>query len=205
MVSFSCDHCQNVFTKPRIGTHLQACRSPTVSCIDCGTVFDRRTVRSHKSCISESEKYGPRRTKSDDTFCVNCQLKLNGAVHAKQHYDSKKHRAKLRRDKQSVSRQQVQDGACTKRGDRNINGRCTSKQLPGTRGVKKVIIKVLKKAPNRTLHINILLARVAEQVGLPSSLKLSALVTSKVHASSRFGISNEDVTLRRRSKQMKRK
>lgn len=100
MVSFSCDDCQNVFTKPKVERHLYNCSTSTVSCIDCGTVFDRRTVRAHTSCIIEAEKYGPHRTKSDSTFCVTCQLQLNGAVHAEQHYNSKKHRANLRKAKQ---------------------------------------------------------------------------------------------------------
>ncbi|PXF43719.1 hypothetical protein BWQ96_06549 [Gracilariopsis chorda] len=102
MVSFSCDACQNVFTKPKVERHLYNCPTSTVSCIDCGTVFDRHTIRAHTSCITEAEKYGPRRTKSDSTFCVTCYLQLNGAVHAEQHYNSKKHRANIRKAKRKI-------------------------------------------------------------------------------------------------------
>lgn len=116
MVSFSCDKCQNVFTKPKVVRHLLSCKTQSVSCIDCGVVFDKKTVREHKSCISEAEKYAPKNTSSTEctqTFCGICKLALNGAVHALQHYDSKKHRAAERKLKEAEKRTKQENKAPT--------------------------------------------------------------------------------------------
>jgi LYAR-type C2HC zinc finger len=102
MVSFCCDNCQDVMTKPKVLAHFGTCRTRNVSCIDCGVTFDRHTVRAHTSCITEEAKYGPKsavKKENSQTFCVDCDLALNGAVAAAQHYDSKKHKATLRRKK----------------------------------------------------------------------------------------------------------
>jgi hypothetical protein len=102
MVSFCCDNCQDVMTKPKVLAHFGTCRTRNVSCIDCGVTFDRHTVRAHTSCITEEAKYGPKsavKKENSQTFCVDCDLALNGAVAAAQHYESKKHKATLRRKK----------------------------------------------------------------------------------------------------------
>lgn len=101
MVSFCCDNCQEVITKPKVQRHLLRCRNSKVSCLDCQQTFDLRTVGSHNSCISEAEKYGPKyaSARSRETYCSLCELELNNAVHAEQHYASKKHRAAIRRSK----------------------------------------------------------------------------------------------------------
>lgn len=78
--------------------HFLRCRTQHVSCIDCGIVFDQVTVGRHTSCVTEQEKHGPKTGNAcTQSHCGVCKLKLNGAVHALQHYDSKKHRAGLRR------------------------------------------------------------------------------------------------------------
>lgn len=102
MVSFSCDACQNVFTKPRIERHMGSCHTSSVSCIDCGIVFTHATIRGHTSCITEAEKYGDKKASKQCTRnrCGLCDINLNGAVHAEQHYNSKKHRAQERKQKQ---------------------------------------------------------------------------------------------------------
>jgi LYAR-type C2HC zinc finger len=97
MVSFICDLCQEVKTKPKALAHFSSCRSPTMSCIDCGITFTARTIGPHTSCMTEAFKYGPRSANVDSqTYCGTCALPLNGAVHALQHYESKKHRKNKR-------------------------------------------------------------------------------------------------------------
>jgi hypothetical protein len=89
-------------TKPKVLAHFSSCRTRSVSCIDCGVTFDRKTVRPHTSCITEEAKYGPKsghKKANSQTFCVDCDLALPGAVAAVQHYESKKHKAVLRRKK----------------------------------------------------------------------------------------------------------
>lgn len=105
MVSFSCDHCQNVFTRARIDRHFLSCRTHSVSCIDCGTVFDSYTVKQHTSCITEAEKYEGRGRphQSSKSYCTICNLDIPGLVAAEQHYQSKKHRANERRQKANAN------------------------------------------------------------------------------------------------------
>lgn len=113
MVSFSCDVCQDVVTKPKVIRHMQRCRGgrSVVSCLDCQRTFDIHTVRAHTSCITETEKFGPKKVNGNkETYCQTCHLELNGAVHALQHYESKKHRAALRRIVQT-KKNQVNNGA----------------------------------------------------------------------------------------------
>lgn len=113
MVSFCCDDCQEVVTKPKVQRHLMQCRNSKVSCLDCQQTFDLHSVGYHTSCISEAEKYGPKwaAERTREKYCSLCQLELNNAVHAEQHYASKKHRAALRRSngKKSAS---VQNDIC---------------------------------------------------------------------------------------------
>lgn len=101
MVSFICDGCQDVKTKPKAMAHFSSCRScSTMSCIDCGVTFTTRTIGAHTSCVTEAAKYGPRSSATiavdSQTHCNTCSLDLNGAVHALQHYESKKHKKMLR-------------------------------------------------------------------------------------------------------------
>lgn len=107
MVSFICDGCQDVKTKPKALAHFAACRAcATMSCIDCGVTFSARTIRAHTSCVTEAAKYGPRTSAAvaadTQTRCATCALALNGAVHALQHYESKKHKKMLRAAKSTT-------------------------------------------------------------------------------------------------------
>ena len=81
---------------------MGSCRTNSVSCIDCGTIFTHATIRGHTSCITEADKYGDKNASKRCTpsRCGLCNLNLNGAVHAEQHYNSKKHRAQERKQKQ---------------------------------------------------------------------------------------------------------
>ncbi|GAA94200.1 uncharacterized protein L969DRAFT_16421 [Mixia osmundae IAM 14324] len=71
MVSFSCEGCGDVITKPKLKTHFPRCKAP-VTCIDCNKTFDSPAQFSpHTSCISEAEKYeksvykGPKKSTAD--------------------------------------------------------------------------------------------------------------------------------------------
>jgi hypothetical protein len=89
-------------TKPKVLAHFASCRTRSVSCIDCGVTFDAKTVRPHTSCITEEAKYGPKsgqKKANSPAFCADCDLVLQGSVAAVQHYESKKHKAVLRRKK----------------------------------------------------------------------------------------------------------
>jgi hypothetical protein len=101
MVSFSCDNCQDVVTKPKVIYHFQSCRTQSVSCIDCGVVFNSHSVKAHTSCISEAQKHGPKGggRQNTESYCADCSLPLNGAVHSLQHYESKKHKSAVRKKK----------------------------------------------------------------------------------------------------------
>ncbi|KAJ8901736.1 hypothetical protein NDN08_003942 [Rhodosorus marinus] len=109
MVSFSCDKCQDVVKKAKVENHIWQCRAPSVSCVDCGRNFDGKNVKGHSSCITEREKYedgvgkpgggASAAQRSSDAVCQVCNLQLNGAVMAVQHYQSKKHRGAERRQK----------------------------------------------------------------------------------------------------------
>lgn len=109
MVSFSCDNCQDVVTKPKVLTHFRSCGTRTVSCIDCGSTFTCQSVKPHTSCVSEEVKYGPReaglKKENGENFCVDCNLPLNGAVARCQHYESRKHKANVRRKQASQNKE----------------------------------------------------------------------------------------------------
>jgi cell growth-regulating nucleolar protein len=58
MVSFICDTCQDTVKKPKVPQHMQRCRGCwSLSCIDCGVSFDKQSIGSHTSCVTEEEKY----------------------------------------------------------------------------------------------------------------------------------------------------
>ncbi|KAJ4459846.1 putative cell growth-regulating nucleolar protein [Paratrimastix pyriformis] len=58
MVTFCCDCCNASLKKGKVKQHLQSCcRGSSVSCIDCGKVFQGFDFEQHNSCISEAEKY----------------------------------------------------------------------------------------------------------------------------------------------------
>lgn len=60
MVWFQCESCGENLKKPKLQNHFRACAARKLSCIDCGVVFDQQSVQVHTSCVSETEKYGPK-------------------------------------------------------------------------------------------------------------------------------------------------
>jgi len=57
MVSFQCNACGDVCTKPKLDKHRGQCQS-SFDCIDCGKRFDvPADYKGHTTCISEAEKY----------------------------------------------------------------------------------------------------------------------------------------------------
>lgn len=57
MVSFNCQRCADVVKKPKIPSHAQQCGSKAFTCVDCMVTFDLDTIRDHKECISEVQRY----------------------------------------------------------------------------------------------------------------------------------------------------
>lgn len=59
MVYFQCELCIQTLKKKQVERHYSAeCRqSHKFSCLTCYQIFDRATIVSHTSCISEEEKY----------------------------------------------------------------------------------------------------------------------------------------------------
>ena len=58
MVTFSCDHCQQSVTKPKVDSHRARCHNCWyLTCIDCSKTLDVETSKAHTQCISEAEKY----------------------------------------------------------------------------------------------------------------------------------------------------
>jgi cell growth-regulating nucleolar protein len=57
MVSFTCNHCQDVVKKPKVQGHANTCGSYSFTCVDCMHVFDLNTIKAHTSCVSEEDKY----------------------------------------------------------------------------------------------------------------------------------------------------
>ncbi|KAG0628245.1 hypothetical protein M758_1G012500 [Ceratodon purpureus] len=60
MVWFQCESCGENLKKPKLQNHFRGCAARKLSCIDCGVVFDQQSVQVHTSCVSETEKYGPK-------------------------------------------------------------------------------------------------------------------------------------------------
>ena len=59
MVTFQCETCTKVLKKKQVENHyLHECRSAEYfTCVGCGSVFDKKTIKAHTSCITEAEKY----------------------------------------------------------------------------------------------------------------------------------------------------
>ncbi|RNF06154.1 RNA binding protein [Trypanosoma rangeli] len=57
MVSFTCNACQDVVKKPKVNGHAMQCGGASFTCVDCMNVFDLHTIKTHTSCITETEKY----------------------------------------------------------------------------------------------------------------------------------------------------
>eukprot|EP01024_Parvocaulis_polyphysoides_P017808 TRINITY_DN1784_c0_g4_i1.p1 TRINITY_DN1784_c0_g4~~TRINITY_DN1784_c0_g4_i1.p1 ORF type:complete len:324 (-),score=69.55 TRINITY_DN1784_c0_g4_i1:180-1151(-) len=57
MVWFYCDDCGESIKKPKLQNHYGRCSAHSFTCIDCSRVFDRKTVQSHTSCVTEKDKY----------------------------------------------------------------------------------------------------------------------------------------------------
>lgn len=62
MVSFSCDHCQEIIKKPKL-KHHHCSHTQSFSCIDCSKTFSANEYQTHTSCISEFQKYHAKDTK----------------------------------------------------------------------------------------------------------------------------------------------
>lgn len=172
MVSFSCDDCQNVFTRKRIDGHFYRCRTRSVSCIDCGCVFDASSVKRHTSCITEAEKYeggGVGVCSTDpNKYCTICKLQLPGLVAAAQHYNSKKHKknecaaaaavkaAAAATVTVSVAKKEIEKHAAEAEAEeaKECGGRVSSK------AVKKVMKTILKKQPKRRMKLKSLITAV---------------------------------------------
>lgn len=57
MVSFQCNHCADILTKPKLDKHRAGCRA-SFDCIDCGRHFETPAdYKGHTSCITEAEKH----------------------------------------------------------------------------------------------------------------------------------------------------
>lgn len=223
MVSFSCDKCQNVFTKPKVERHFPSCRTRSVSCIDCSVVFDKHSVRKHMSCISEAEKYAPKNKSSTEctqTFCGKCKLTLNGAVHALQHYESKKHRAAERKIKAAEQQKEKESKASppapapetepapvaeivVKKSKSEVTAAEKRKKQKNDKkkkekkplGIKKAMKKVLKKVPKQRLKRDGLINAMANLLGKKSPKNLPELIDKKASNSTRFKVRNGRISL----------
>jgi hypothetical protein len=115
MVTFSCDLCADAVKKPKAVQHMMRCRA-TMTCVDCGKVFDSNSVNLHNSCVSEAEKYqgklyaGPKHSESGNAHapcaaasvdlslirgppwvCKMCNVSCSGRDNLIAHHQSKKH------------------------------------------------------------------------------------------------------------------
>ena len=127
MVTFSCDLCADAVKKPKAVQHMMRCRA-TMTCVDCGKVFDATSVNMHNSCVSEAEKYqgklyaGPKHsegsaqgsgapTASVDLSlirgppwaCKMCNVSCSGRDNLIAHHQSKKHVNKAKHLASSIS------------------------------------------------------------------------------------------------------
>lgn len=183
-----------------------SCGTRSVSCIDCGVVFDSASVRGHVSCITEEEKFGPKREDAcTQTFCGVCKLQLCNGVHAVQHYASRKHRAAVKRKEQRGGAVAKDDG---KRGggDAGVERKMESggnremgsegdekvRKVSGLGGVMK---KVLRAAKKQRLKKKYLVKGVAELLGKDAPQNLEGLVERKIRKSGRFRVRKERVML----------
>lgn len=205
MVSFSCDECQDVVTKPKVQRHLLKCRGATLSCLDCLKTFDKQTVIGHTSCISEAEKYGPKTQQkpmqSSQTFCAVCDLHLNGAVHAHQHYESKKHRAALRRSSKVASlpgkdAEKDPSSQCEKNGlssgCQDLPGSSNNTRKQNEKGnqmkatknrrvsLKRILKQLVKNTPNKRMKKSKLVKAVRLQLGQDAPSDLVSAIDKKI-------------------------
>jgi hypothetical protein len=115
MVTFSCDLCADAVKKPKAVQHMMRCRA-TMTCVDCGKVFDANSVNMHNSCVSEAEKYqgklyaGPKHSEGNAQgscapaasidqslirgppwLCKMCNVSCSGRDNLIAHHQSKKH------------------------------------------------------------------------------------------------------------------
>eukprot|EP01053_Blabericola_migrator_P011322 Blabericola_migrator_1__11321@NODE_668_length_6963_cov_352_794519_g487_i0_p3_GENE_NODE_668_length_6963_cov_352_794519_g487_i0NODE_668_length_6963_cov_352_794519_g487_i0_p3_ORF_typecomplete_len194_score37_96zfLYAR/PF08790_11/5_1e03zfLYAR/PF08790_11/6_4e12Astro_capsid_p/PF12226_8/6AspBHydro_N/PF05279_11/10_NODE_668_length_6963_cov_352_794519_g487_i043784959 len=67
MVSFICGNCQDTVKKAAVNRHCETrCPNANVfTCIDCLTSFEGWDFEQHTSCISEREKYGPKKVSQE--------------------------------------------------------------------------------------------------------------------------------------------
>lgn len=173
-----------------------------MSCIDCSALFDVVSVRAHTSCITEAEKFGPKRgTACTQTFCGVCALTLNGAVHALQHYESKKHRAAERKLKAQEAAEKV-----TKRGvkkEHNDKACSPNTEVEDTeepegkviKRVKKAMKKILKKSRKQRLKRDRLVRAIADMLGKDLSTDFGAIVDKKAERSTSFRIRKGRISL----------
>eukprot|EP00871_Galdieria_phlegrea_P003112 jgi/Galph1/3801/GphlegSOOS_G2476.1 len=119
MVSFCCDKCQEVIKKPKVENHFYFCKTPAVSCVDCGQTFNRQAASLHNICITEKEKYEKQQSKNNtavrlegdgDTFCRTCNIPFNSPLQAEQHYHSKRHASSVKRKLQNQKEQHPTNG-----------------------------------------------------------------------------------------------
>lgn len=209
MVSFSCDECQDVFTRAHVDRHFGNCRTRAVSCIDCGVTFDARSVRGHTACITEAEKYegrGRGTRGNRNSFCATCNLAIPGAVAAEQHYASKKHRAQTRRvaaeerkrkeeeekkgQKDEVTDEQKKETPSLTRQEplAAVPGSPREKADGKKVRVKGVMKKVLRKAPKRRLREQALVKAVSIALGDSAPLDVAAEVKRVACKSRRFSV-----------------
>ena len=59
MVYFQCEKCIATLKKKQVETHyLTVCKDcHQFRCLTCNQIFDRETIKTHTTCISEDEKY----------------------------------------------------------------------------------------------------------------------------------------------------
>lgn len=183
MVSFSCDECQDVVSRRKVDGHMRRCGGRTVSCIDCLERFTKSSVVGHTSCISEGEKYGPKHKqdtgevkKCTQGYCGVCSLKLNGSVDAVQHYDSRKHRAAVRKQNQEIKKLKTSKHQEEKQDKGHV----------GMLKLKGAMKKVLKRNPRQRMKRAKLVDAVAVMLGQNSPENLEDLVDVKVKKSWRF-------------------
>lgn len=212
MVSFSCDACQEVKTKPKTIAHFSSCREcTTMSCIDCGETFTARTIGPHTSCISEAAKYGPRpgmSTGSGNTqaHCFDCSLALQGAVHALQHYDSKKHRATLRRKRAARAAagkpkagSNVAECKSADADHERLTVEADNQVAPGHGpkriSLRKAMRRALGKSHSRKLKVRELTVAVRRQLGESAPADLEARLVARSSKSPFHLSKNSSVSL----------
>ncbi|EME29996.1 zinc ion binding protein [Galdieria sulphuraria] len=178
MVSFCCDQCQEVVKKPKLEKHFFICRTRSVSCVDCGTTFDRASATSHITCITEKEKYEKQQVSKEllqrlegdsNLYCKTCNISFNSALQGEQHYQSKRHIS-------ATKRRLADDNATT--GLNSVSGEKESNAIQetfitnyhqGTNGTDKV--KALKTDNQRGSDKKQAKSFSQKKVGLKKAIK----------------------------------